>query len=828
MIKGGVWKNTEDEILKAAVMKYGKNQWSRVASLLNRKSAKQCKARWYEWLDPSIKKTEWTREEEEKLLHLAKIYPSQWRTIAPIVGRTAAQCMEHYEYLLDAAQAAAGEEGLGGADDARKLRPGEIDPHPETKPARPDPVDMDEDEKEMLAEARARLANTRGKKAKRKAREKQLEEAKRLANLQKRRELKAAGVEKKAGRAKRKYVDYRTEIPFQRSVPAGFYAVGDEKQQTRQLSVEAAGRDFEVQRLDQMEGKRREKEEAEQQRKDKKKMRKIEESNPAAVMAMLSKENDPMSYRARTDLSLPAPQVTDAELDAVLKVGASALVATSTDPGIAGGATQGLVGDYASQRLASLPTPQRTPRAAGPGGDVVSQEARNQLLMLQTQTPLLGGQNPELEEGTGFGGVTPRASVAPTPKALVGTGAGGATPLAAGAGGLTPMAGKPGGATPLRDGLGVNAAPGDGALSARQEAARARHHKLSLAAALAGLPEPQFTYEIEVPEVAGEKEDKSTSGGTQGTAAEVEDAYDVAQRDAKVRAELEAERLAKRNAAVRRGLPRPTALADEPELLKVLLASGGGEKAGKDAQAEAEELVRREMAKLLAFDARAHPFAGGGAAGKQGDKKDKKRRRGAAPSLAEVPAEALAAARALVAQELGQDAEAKALAESCSDGVVGGESSSELGALWVETWEGLAWLPERSCFGLVGSASSKERFGSSAHEFEALRGHMARHAEKCAKLKDKPARNNKGYEEKGASLRRETQAAHSVLDKRTIEGLCFESLAQTEAKALPQRTAELYDLSKVEASRNADLQREYSALVAERDALFAKLANHAQ
>ncbi len=77
MIKGGVWKNTEDEILKAAVMKYGKNQWSRIASLLSRKSAKQCKARWYEWLDPSIKKTEWTRDEDEKLLHLAKIMPTQ-------------------------------------------------------------------------------------------------------------------------------------------------------------------------------------------------------------------------------------------------------------------------------------------------------------------------------------------------------------------------------------------------------------------------------------------------------------------------------------------------------------------------------------------------------------------------------------------------------------------------------------------------------------------------------------------------------------------------------------------------------------------------------
>lgn len=50
---------------------------------------------------------------------------------------------------------------------------------------------MDEDELEMLSEARARLANTQGKKAKRKAREKQLEEARRLASLQKRRELRA-------------------------------------------------------------------------------------------------------------------------------------------------------------------------------------------------------------------------------------------------------------------------------------------------------------------------------------------------------------------------------------------------------------------------------------------------------------------------------------------------------------------------------------------------------------------------------------------------------------------------------------------------------------
>jgi hypothetical protein len=57
-------------------------------------------------------------------------------------------------------QAQKREEGEEVGDDPRKLRPGEIDPNPETKPARPDPKDMDEDELEMLSEARARLANT--------------------------------------------------------------------------------------------------------------------------------------------------------------------------------------------------------------------------------------------------------------------------------------------------------------------------------------------------------------------------------------------------------------------------------------------------------------------------------------------------------------------------------------------------------------------------------------------------------------------------------------------------------------------------------------------
>ncbi|KDD72353.1 hypothetical protein H632_c3470p0, partial [Helicosporidium sp. ATCC 50920] len=237
LIKGGIWKNTEDEILKAAVMKYGLNQWSRISSLLVRKSAKQCKARWYEWLDPAIKKTEWTREEDEKLLHLAKLMPTQWRTIAPVVGRTPTQCLERYERLLDAAT---GEDGGAGSsrDDPRRLRPGEIDPNPESKPARPDPIDMDEDEKEMLSEARARLANTKGKKAKRKARERALDEARRLATLQKKRELKAAGIETRDRGPRRGAIDYGTEVPFERRPAAGFHDVEEERERAQSLRAE--------------------------------------------------------------------------------------------------------------------------------------------------------------------------------------------------------------------------------------------------------------------------------------------------------------------------------------------------------------------------------------------------------------------------------------------------------------------------------------------------------------------------------------------------------------------------------------------------------------
>jgi pre-mRNA-splicing factor CDC5/CEF1 len=296
--KGGTWKNAEDEILKAAVMKYGLNQWPRISSLLVRKSSKQCKERWYNWLDPKLKKTEWTKEEEEQLITLVKMFPCQWKTIAPFLGRSAHMCIEHFQELLDKAE----NRQVDPNNDPRKLRPGEIDPNPESKPARPDPIDLDEDMKETLNEARARVANTRGKKAKRKIREKQLEEARKLATLQKKRELRAAGIEFHVRIAKRllKETNYNRDVPFMREVPKGTWTDENDNETPPPDKFKA---DINLQYL---EGRSRDIQEEKQRKKDEAKMKSLKLKNlPMAFELINKKYNFDDDRKEKIDLPKP-------------------------------------------------------------------------------------------------------------------------------------------------------------------------------------------------------------------------------------------------------------------------------------------------------------------------------------------------------------------------------------------------------------------------------------------------------------------------------------------------------------------------------------------
>lgn len=281
----------------------------------------------------------------------------------------------------------------------------------------------------MLSEARARLANTQGKKAKRKAREKQLEEARRLATLQKKRELKAAGIELKQ-RKKKKGMDYNADIPFEARPAPGFYDT------TEELKRESTKKLTNV-RLEQLDGKRRADVEEEERKKDAKKAKLKKDSgetqvsqSQAQIRKLQDAEQDNIVRRKK--LVLPAPHVGEAELEEILKIGRVAEDAKALADVSENEATKNLIGIYKS---AGTNLPTRTPRASAQQ-DAVMVEALNQRAMLSAQTPLLGGETPQysLKEGTGYDGITPRHKPVQTPNPY-----------------LTPRAGSSTAKTPLRD-----------------------------------------------------------------------------------------------------------------------------------------------------------------------------------------------------------------------------------------------------------------------------------------------------------------------------------------------------------------------------------------
>lgn len=305
------------------------------------------------------------------------MFPCQWRTIAPIVGRTAYQCMEHYEKLLDRAQGRETDE-----NDPRKLRPGEIDPNPETKPARPDPIDMDEDQKEMLNEARARLANTKGKKAKRKAREKQLEEARRLAGLQKKRELKSAGIDVvlRLPRKKKKEMNYNIDIPFLRKIPEGNWEIKTEETPTANKFKGAISLQF-------LENRNRDEEEEKFRKIDQKRMKNLKQKNLPEAIEKINQMNDPTNIFQRIQLVLPEPQVTDRDLEGISKLTSNGV--SIQDSSIQeSNATKVLMGEY-SQREINPSTALRTPKVE----DNIMREAKLAISLRENSTPLIGGEN---------------------------------------------------------------------------------------------------------------------------------------------------------------------------------------------------------------------------------------------------------------------------------------------------------------------------------------------------------------------------------------------------------------------------------------------------
>ncbi|XP_074500865.1 v-myb avian myeloblastosis viral oncogene homolog-like 2a isoform X2 [Sebastes fasciatus] len=97
------WTQEEDENLKILISNFGKKDWKTIASFLPGRTEFQCMHRWKKHLDPDLVKGYWSKEEDEKIVELVSEYGTRhWSMIARhLNGRMGKQCRERWHNHLD-------------------------------------------------------------------------------------------------------------------------------------------------------------------------------------------------------------------------------------------------------------------------------------------------------------------------------------------------------------------------------------------------------------------------------------------------------------------------------------------------------------------------------------------------------------------------------------------------------------------------------------------------------------------------------------------------------------------------------------------------------
>ncbi|KAI3364358.1 hypothetical protein L3Q82_011158, partial [Scortum barcoo] len=97
------WTREEDEKLKKLVELHGSEDWKIIASLLTNRTDVQCQHRWQKVLNPELIKGPWTKEEDQRVIELVQKYGAKrWSVIAKhLKGRIGKQCRERWHNHLN-------------------------------------------------------------------------------------------------------------------------------------------------------------------------------------------------------------------------------------------------------------------------------------------------------------------------------------------------------------------------------------------------------------------------------------------------------------------------------------------------------------------------------------------------------------------------------------------------------------------------------------------------------------------------------------------------------------------------------------------------------
>ncbi|XP_019082922.1 PREDICTED: transcription factor MYB114-like isoform X2 [Camelina sativa] len=82
-LRKGVWTAEEDSLLKQCIDKYGEGKWHQVPTRGLNRCCKSCRERWLNYMNPNIKRGEFTSDEVDLLLRLHKLLRNR------LPGRTA-------------------------------------------------------------------------------------------------------------------------------------------------------------------------------------------------------------------------------------------------------------------------------------------------------------------------------------------------------------------------------------------------------------------------------------------------------------------------------------------------------------------------------------------------------------------------------------------------------------------------------------------------------------------------------------------------------------------------------------------------------------------